>query len=162
MADMRLQQQREQNARNGQKKDQKKSTKSGWGALIIAIIVFNALSGALEEVGGGDIVLIAVIGLLVISAIIAAVVFAMKKKTGSGSPVAERSGRVSAAVQRRDPRSKSFTQPEAYCVVCDHSGEDHFQRDKARRIAQLDIWLKNGIIGREEYRVLKDRYERGI
>ena len=46
--------------------------------------------------------------------------------------------------------------------LCEQTGEDHFQRDKARRIAQLDIWLKNGIIGREEYRVLKDRYERGI
>ena len=57
---------------------------------------------------------------------------------------------------------RDFSAPEAACIVCEQTGEDHFQRDKARRIAQLDIWLKNGIIGREEYRVLKDRYERGI
>ena len=159
MADMRLQQ---QNANKRQKKDQKKSNKSGWGALVIAIVVFNALSGALDGADAEDIVLIAVIGILVVSAIIAGVVYAMKKKAGSGSPVAERSGRVSAAVQRRDPRSRSFTQPEAYCVVCDHTGEDHFQRDKARRIAQLDDWLKNGLIDRAEYQVLKHRYENDL
>ena len=40
--------------------------------------------------------------------------------------------------------------------------DDHFVRDKAQRIAQLDEWLKNGLIDREEYRVLKSRYERDL
>ena len=44
----------------------------------------------------------------------------------------------------------------------ENTGEDHFQRDKVRRIKQLDDWLKSGLISRDEYRVLKDRYERGI
>ena len=57
---------------------------------------------------------------------------------------------------------RDFRAPEAPCIVCENTGEDHFQRDKARRIAQLDDWLKNGIIDREEYRVMKDRYQRGI
>ncbi len=57
---------------------------------------------------------------------------------------------------------RDFRAPEAPCIVCEQTGEDHFQRDKARRIAQLDDWLKNGIIDREEYRVMKDRYQRGI
>ena len=57
---------------------------------------------------------------------------------------------------------RQFSAPEAPCIVCENTGDDHFQRDKARRIAQLDDWLKNGLIDRDEYRVMKDRYERGI
>ena len=72
------------------------------------------------------------------------------------------SARTAAAVQRRDPRAKSFTQPDAYCVVCDHSGEDHFQHDRTQRIRQLDEWLKNGLIDREEYRILKARFEKDL
>ncbi len=57
---------------------------------------------------------------------------------------------------------RDFRAPEAPCIVCEQTGEDHFQRDKVRRIAQLDDWLKNGLIDRSEYLVLKDRYQRGI
>ena len=57
---------------------------------------------------------------------------------------------------------RDFSAPEAPCIVCEQTGEDHFQRDKARRIAQLDDWLKIGLIDRDEYRVMRDRYERGI
>ena len=64
--------------------------------------------------------------------------------------------------QRRDPRMKTFTEPEPYCVVCESSGEDHFQRDKRNRIAQLDEWLKNGLIDRKEYLELKRRYEQDL
>ena len=57
---------------------------------------------------------------------------------------------------------RDFSAPEAPCIVCEQTGEDHFQRDKARRLAQLDDWLKIGLIDRDEYRVMRDRYERGI
>ena len=59
---------------------------------------------------------------------------------------------------RPDPRTASFQAPEAHCVSCEISGEDHFARDRAQRIAQLDEWLKNGLIERDEYRLLKSRY----
>ena len=52
--------------------------------------------------------------------------------------------------------------PDAACVVCDNTGEGHFAHDKAQRIAQLDEFLKNGIIDKAEYRTLRDRYERGL
>ena len=52
--------------------------------------------------------------------------------------------------------------PDAACVVCDNTGEDHFAHDKAQRIAQLDDFLKNGIIDKAEYRTLRDRYERNL
>lgn len=107
-----------------------------------------------------------------------------KVKDGkSGKQAAKPAAKVQTAAQRRTPsvemhrpapsmkrptpsvaRSahRDFSAPEAPCIVCEQTGEDHFQRDKARRLAQLDDWLKIGLIDREEYRVLKDRYERGI
>ena len=60
------------------------------------------------------------------------------------------------------PAHRDFSAPDAPCIVCENTGDAHVQRDKARRIAQLDDWLKNGLIDREEYRVMKDRYQRGI
>ena len=42
----------------------------------------------------------------------------------------------------------------------DLSREDHFQRDRAKRMAQLDEWLKSGIIDRKEYNELKKRYKK--
>ena len=59
----------------------------------------------------------------------------------------------------RKGAQQSFPKPDPYCVSCELSGEDHFVRDRQRRLAQLDEWLKNGIVGKEEYLVLKRRFE---
>ena len=108
------------------------------------------------------IMLVAVVALVV--AAIAALSAARKKKAAeTGRPQTNSAGgRTSAASRRPDPRNRSFTPPEPTCIVCDHTGEDHFLRDKAQRIAQLDEWLKNGLIEKNEYRVLKDRFERDL
>ncbi len=66
----------------------------------------------------------------------------------------------SAALPRRNAPPPDV--PDAACVVCDNTGEDHFAHDKAQRIAQLEDFLKNGIIDKAEYRTLRDRYERGL
>ena len=69
------------------------------------------------------------------------------------------------APQRSVPPQRSMPPPDmtdAACVVCDNTGEDHFAHDKAQRIAQLDDFLKNGIIDKAEYRLLRERYERGL
>ena len=69
------------------------------------------------------------------------------------------------APQRSVPPQRSMPppdMPDAACVVCDNTGEDHFAYDKAQRIAQLDAFLKNGIIDKAEYRTLRERYERGL
>ena len=69
------------------------------------------------------------------------------------------------APQRSVPPRRSMPppdMPDAACVVCDNTGEDHFAHDKAQRIAQLDDFLKNGIIDKAEYRTLRERYERGL
>ena len=69
------------------------------------------------------------------------------------------------AAQRNIQPQRPMPPPDvsdAACVVCDNTGEDHFAHDKAQRIAQLDDFLKNGIIDKAEYRLLRDRYERGL
>ena len=64
------------------------------------------------------------------------------------------------SMQRREPTAqRSFPQPDAYCVSCELSGEDHFVRDRQRRLQQLDEWLKNGLVDKQEYLVLKNRFE---
>ncbi len=91
------------------------------------------------------------------------------KSTAKKSPTASAAQRRTPTVELHRPAPsmnraahRQFTVPDAPCIVCENTGEDHFQRDKARRIAQLDDWLKNGLIDRSEYLVLKDRYQRGI
>ena len=67
-----------------------------------------------------------------------------------------------AQAQRASRHPLSPDMPDAACVVCDNTGEDHFAHDRAQRIAQLDTFLKNGIIDKAEYRTLRERYERGL
>lgn len=76
----------------------------------------------------------------------------------------ERMAQAQDAPQRSVPPRRSMPPDmlDAACVVCDNTGEDHFAHDKAQRIAQLDDFLKNGIIDKAEYRTLRERYERGL
>ena len=62
------------------------------------------------------------------------------------------------AAQMTHTAARNLQQKER-TIVIDASGEDHFERDKRNRIAQLDDWLRNGLIDRKEYRILKQRYE---
>lgn len=118
-------------------------------------------------------------GLLVVLIVWGVVSFV--KKTGkkwvtpSGTTLEEQLKKRDERMARREnaPPSPSYIpaerraaptghMPDAPCIVCENTGENHFVRDKARRIAQLDDFLKNGIIDKAEYRRLLDRYERGI
>lgn len=90
-------------------------------------------------------------------------------KGGSSNAAGANAARPAPSVQLHRPApsmkrsaQRDFRAPEAPCIVCEQTGEDHFQRDKNRRLAQLDDWLKIGLIDRNEYRVMKDRYQRGI
>ena len=59
---------------------------------------------------------------------------------------------------KEHPRRNDKTWTRASDLLYTSSGEDHFQRDKRKRIEQLDDWLKNGLIDRKEYNELKRRY----
>ena len=160
--------------------ENKKIKKPGRTGLIVFLIAFvlPQLIAAVDEFDfdyllwrlrhwafqlGIDPELLPVIGAGIVVLIVLLIAAGKRRKSVEDKPVRnDRAGRTSAAAQRPDPRNRSFTPPEPKCIVCDHTGEDHFLRDKQQRIAQLDEWLKNGLIDREEYRVLKSRYERDL
>ena len=150
----------------------KKQGGFSWGILIILIpFLMRMLDGELPA---------PVFAVLVVGVILAVVFGTMNKKKQQAAKQALeqrlKDGKASAArktpavelhrpvpsMQRREPAKsahRDYAKPDAYCVSCELSGEDHFVRDRNRRIAQLDEWLKNGLIDRKEYLVLKNRFE---
>ena len=67
--------------------------------------------------------------------------------------------RISKAKEAAKAKENEFPMPDAHCVVCENSGEDHFEHDRELRIRQLDDWLKSGLIDKAEYRELKRKYQ---
>lgn len=154
-------------------KQKNKKSDFSWGILIILIpLLMRVLDGDIPPVAFGVVAL----------GLIAAFAFAQaaKKKEQAAKQALEtrlKAGTTASAarktpevelhrpvpsMQRREQAKtaqRSFPQPDAYCVTCENTGEDHFVRDRNRRIAQLDEWLKNGLIDRKEYLVLKNRFE---
>ena len=74
----------------------------------------------------------------------------------------ERSAARTPTVPLHRPAPSMEQRPSAPVRSYNQAGLDHFARDKARRIAQLDEWLRNGLIDKAEYNVLKDRFQRGV
>ena len=74
----------------------------------------------------------------------------------------ERTAARTPTVPLHRPAPSREHRPSAPVRSYNQAGLDHFARDKARRIAQLDEWLKNGLIDKAEYNVLKDRFQRGV
>lgn len=153
-----------------QQKQNKKNSGAGWGLLVLLIPL-------LMRVKDGDLPPVVFFAIAVIVVVAVLVSLAKKKgapaaKTGaSPSPAASavrktpsvELHRPAPAMQRREAPISSpnhFPKPDAYCVTCENTGEDHFVRDRRRRIEQLDNWLKNGLIDRQEYLVLKARFEK--
>lgn len=124
-----------------------KKEKTSRFAIVIFVIIL--IVGSLVGEAGSD-VGTALSSLMVVAVVAYFVIRVVKPR------------KASAKEKPEDPRMKSFTTPDAPCIVCENTGEDHLQRDKANRIRQLDEWLKIGLIEREEYKILKDRYQRDI
>ena len=140
---------------NNRNRQKKKSSPIG-----IAFAVVLALASLAEGASGDADVLI---GIIVIIAVIFAVFFLVGKlskkirQTGAATakiPVITRFSRDSGETPPvTASRPKSF-------VYDDKAYERNEQRDIQRRLSQLDEFLKNGIIEKEEYRILRARYER--
>ena len=78
----------------------------------------------------------------------------MKQKKASGNASS------SSEIQRRATSGKSDLFRQGYTgSPRDARTEDHFQRDRKKRMSQLDDWLRSGIIDRKEYNELKKRYK---
>ena len=133
---------------NRNNKNTKKSMIPGL-IVLAAVLAFNLVDGAAD---GNPLLIVAVLGGVIVLLIIAVTVAAAKKATTRGG-AAERPVRsVPASARRASAFSHPDEQEEA--IRCSHV------RGKQKYIEQLDSYLKNGIIDKAEYRVLKERYEK--
>ena len=153
--------------------NQKKSKNQGspW-ILLVFLVIF--LINRLADSGGRIDSVPAVFAMFIIGIVILATIIGKSRKKhqeeikgNSADPRPQPKvelHRPVPSMQRREPvtAKRDFSKPEAYCVTCEASGEDHFVRDRNRRIAQLDEWLKNGLIDRQEYLVLKRRFQNDL
>ena len=144
--------------KNMENKNKKKQSGKGVGLAIGVLILF--LSGLSEGFDSE------VIGALVVVAVVGAVMWICYKAVNVSRGTAARQnagvGTTAQHMKRHEPKveiHRAFPEPEAHCVVCDNTGVDHFERDRQMRLQQLDDWLKNGLIEREEYMILKHKYE---
>ena len=147
---------------NDQERQSSKKKQSGGGKGILIALGFIILMNVISAGGGGVILFF-----LAIALIAAVVVIAVK----AGKKAVQKNSAGSAPVQwtrpdndRRQNAPKSAERPvyTPQTVYNENASAENFQRDRQRRIVQLDGFLKNGIIDKEEYKVLLSRYERDI
>ena len=147
---------------NDRERQSSKKKQSGGGKGILTVIGAFILMNVISA-GGGSVIWF----ILAIALIIVILVIAVK----AGKKVAQKNSAGSAPVQwtrpdndRRQNAPKSAERPvyTPQTVYNENASAENFQRDRQRRIAQLDGFLKNGIIDKEEYEVLLSRYERDI
>ena len=139
--------------------DRKQKNNKGVGLIaVVLLFVIGTIESAIGDESAFAGIFAFVLVAFVVIVVLTAIVKNAKRAASSGKTENTHAPRTTVVPDRRE----EFSAPDAYCVVCDHTGEDHFARDKALRIAQLDDWLKNGIIDKDEYRVMKERYERGM
>lgn len=113
------------------------------GAAIIQIVIFIAVIAVVVKIGKHA---------------------ANGKKNGERKPEAERhSYSVSdrpRTYERPEPAPMPMAEQRKY--YDENTVLQDRERDSERRLRQLDGFLKNGIIDREEYKILRSRYERGL
>lgn len=145
---------------------ERKKKKGGLGTALW--VVFLVIAGMASSIDDGEIIIalliVLAVGVCVYGLIRVAVKAASREKPEAAAP---RRSSIPAPERKLGPLYENLGRklrgdavPDAHCVVCENTGEDHFARDRRLRIRQLDEWLKNGIIDKAEYRVLKERYQR--
>ncbi len=154
---------------NNQNKNKKQG--SPWVLLIFLVIfLINRLADSGGRVSIPVLFVLGIIGVVLISSIISRSQKKHQQDTEGTRDDPRPQPKVELhrpvpSMQRREPAApaqRSYPKPDAYCFSCEASGEDHFVRDRNRRIAQLDEWLKNGLIDRQEYLVLKRRFQNDL
>ena len=129
------------------KKDRKKKKQNLLGVIAAIVIIF--LAEFADSAEG--------LGILIFIAVIVGIVALLVNKL---KPKAETAARESTEQPHSEGRHISFV-PEIH-LHSDGSECVNTLRGRERYYAQLDSFLKNGIIDKEEYKVLRSRYERDI
>ena len=126
--------------------------------IVFAILVLLNLIGSGGAAAG--IIAVLLIAVAVIGIIAAAAKKAKNRSTGTEAPAkhknrrereAEVEDKVYVPLHEDAPQKAYYESSDVF---------DNRQHDKERRIAQLKVFLENGIIDKTEYRVLLDKYER--
>lgn len=137
--------------------DEKKNKKPTPYALILIVLVvlFNLAVGG--DVLSNVISIINIVILAAVAVVVAAAVVMAKKSLGAktGEKTAPSAGKATAVPQREAALHFDFSKERSEGK---YAAYDH---DTAHRLEQLDSFLKNGIIDKKEYRLLKERYLRG-
>ena len=127
--------------------NKKKKSDGRVGGIIVLIL---AMIASLAENINGDAVAQLIFLLVPVAIIVAVVVFIRKA-------IKKAKAEKSTAKEDR-PFTAASTGTAA--IYNEHAAEENFLRDKKRRLSQLDVFLKNGIIEKDEYRLLKERYQK--
>lgn len=139
---------------NNNKKDNKKeSSIGGIIAIVIAIMVFLG-----DDFPG-------IFGILVVGAVIAVIIYAVsaaKKRQAKEGGTAQVT-RDDIKTGARTGLSKVMTEMKKLAEYDDdeHDDSDHFSEnlsDEEKRLRQLKSMLKNGLIEKDEYDILRRKY----
>ncbi len=134
------------NGNNSNKQNNAGCLKSAVFWIVIGVIFF---AGELaQEMNGMLFILIAVA-----AAIAVPVLLASRKKSGAARP----NGSEPAPAAPERPMRSPVPEREYYDSDCMRASTGH---DHDRRIEQLDAFLENGLITKEEYALMQERYER--
>lgn len=138
-----------------------KKKKKGGGLALIGVafaIVFNIMARLdAENIALGVFVMILLVAALVLISVFGAIIKAAKNR--GGTPEEERPARREPVEGRPSIlRRKPLEDKPASRAQREQLPIDEYERRK--RIEQLDGFLKNGIVDKEEYKKLRARYEK--
>ena len=138
------------NEQNGQTEKKEKKSENSISPLAVVALLLLTLSEA------GD---TAMVTLLFTALMIGAVVYVVYKGVSKYLNKKKGAEETSAPPAAQENAADGTALPEAYQTGDENAETDPFAREKEQRLRQLDEWLANGTIDREEYQRLKDRYE---
>lgn len=133
------------NNSNKPNKNSKLASELVWLILLVLLIVGKVSRGI-----GGPV--FAVIGLF---AAVAVLVLSIARKKSTAARPSESESSPAEAPQR--PMRTSAPAREYYDSDCMRASTGH---DHDRRVEQLDAFLEDGLISKEEYAMMQERYEK--
>ena len=138
------------NGQNGQPEKKEKKGENTISPLAVVALLLLTLSES------GD---TALVTLLFSALMIGAVVYVAYKGISKYHNKKKEAEGPSAPPAAQENTADGTALPGAYQTDGENAEADPFAREKEQRLRQLDEWLANGTIDKEEYQRLKDRYE---
>ena len=143
-----------------------RKNKSGGAVMPAILAVVFAISAAGESIVSSPAFGAVAVSLVVGIGFFALVFFLVKrllKSAGLRGSAAKPAGKGKISFNTDPAEDKVFTASGASKGPVEYnprSAEELFRRDHEERLAQLDVFLKNGIIDKKEYALLRQRYEK--